>query len=496
MKNIKKYQYFIFSIVSFLFVSIIYLYNLIPSFSLNSDFGRDLNDIFQITQGKMTLIGPKLSFGGIFSGPYYYYLFAPVLKIFNLKPEAIVIFNSLIFLLSFALYLIFINLVKIKNKYLMIFGGLWVFTSPYLIYSSRQPGNAFSYLGILFLILISFPLIIDKSKFWLSILYGFLAGIIINFHLVNLFVFAPLLLVTSISYFFQKKWIKMIQCFLIGIGILISFSPTILFEARHNFIQFKNTFIDKSYLSFVDNKNLTNSPTGSDNILINFSLFQKYLTNWTTIPILIIYSLAILLLILKWKKINQLTKIYSLSSVISFVLLGLLAKSQLAIHYFLPFILSIQISIILILNDIYQKKFLANLLFLSLIILNLIKIPKYIYQNSNQSINTYRNFTQELIHSDIFKNVNSSINILNPNDTPIAVLGWGYRYFLKINGYQILNPDAFNQSNQILIIQENNNHDNITNLKLWELDQFGNKKINSLTEIENRKIYLFDKLAK
>jgi len=491
MKFIKKYQHSIVTCFLFLIISIVYLYKIIPSYNYDSDFGRDLNDILQITRGKMSLIGPKLSFGGIHAGPYYYYLFAPILKIFSLKPEAIIIFNAVIFLIILALSFLVILKSKLKNKYSWLLGITWIFISPFMIFSSRGPGNAFSYLGLLFVLLIIFPYVLNKNKLFLALIYGFFAGVVINFHLINLLIIVPLVLITFFFYLFKKDWKKILLTFLIGIGVLISFGPLLLFEARHNFVQFKNTFIDKSYIMFVDNKNLVDPLPTSSNRLLNFWLLQKHFTTWSQISFLALLLTTIILLIIKWKKIDNPTKIYVSSSLIAFLLLVIVAKSQVAIHYFFPFILAIQVSLIILITKLSSK--ISFKIFLLFLIFSFLKFPKGFYQPIKRTINSYRSFTNKLTSSDLFKNIDSQLNVFCARETPVAILGWEYRYFMELNGYKVLAPTLFNQANQLLIIQEAKNSDNIDSLKSWELDQFGPRILNKSIEIDGRKIFLFDK---
>jgi len=67
VKTFKKYfvPFFV-----FLGVASILSYKLFYSFNFHPDFARDIYDILTIIQGKLTLIGPKLSFGGIYSGDW------------------------------------------------------------------------------------------------------------------------------------------------------------------------------------------------------------------------------------------------------------------------------------------------------------------------------------------------------------------------------------------------------------------------------------------
>lgn len=491
MKFIKKYQHSIVACFLFLIISIVYLYKIIPSYNYDSDFGRDLNDILQITRGKMSLIGPKLSFGGIHAGPYYYYLFAPILKIFSLKPEAMIIFNAVIFLVIIALTFLVILKSKLKNKYSWLLGILWVFVSPFMIFSGRGPGNAFSYLALLFILLIIFPWILNKNKLFLSLIYGFFVGVVINFHLINLLIFVPLILITFVFYLFKKDWKKILLTFLMCIGVLISFGPLLLFEARHNFVQLKNTFVDKSYIMFVDNKNLVDPLPTSSNRLLNFWLLQKHFTVWSQISFLALFLLTIIILIIKWKKLDNPTKIYIISSLFAFILLVFVAKSQVAIHYFFPFILAIQVSLIILISNLSPK--ISSKIFLLFLVISFLKFPKRFYQPAIRIINNYRSFTNKLTSSDLFKNIDPQLNVFCARETPVAILGWEYRYFMELNGYKVLAPTLFNQANQLLVIQEANNSDNIISLKSWELDQFGPKILIDSVNIDGRNVSLFSK---
>ena len=68
------------------------------AFDYHPDFARDLCDLLSIIRGKLTLIGPKTSFGGIYNGPYYYYLFAPIFYLTNLNIYSLLVFNLLLFI--------------------------------------------------------------------------------------------------------------------------------------------------------------------------------------------------------------------------------------------------------------------------------------------------------------------------------------------------------------------------------------------------------------
>jgi hypothetical protein len=229
----------------------------------------------------------------------------------------------------------------------------------------------------------------------------------------------------------------------------------------------------------------------STNPITNFWLLQNHFTVWTQISFFALFILTLTLLIIKWKKFNHSTKILISSSIIGFILLVFIARSQIAIHYFFPFIIATQVSLVFLLNKLAPKY--SILIIFTFIIISFFKFPTSYYQPAVKTINEYRNFTTKMINYGLFNNLNSQYNIFCARETPTAVLGWEYRYFLSLNKFNPLPPDQYNSANNLLVIQEANNHDNIDTLKSWELDQFGPKKLIHTTNIDGRKIFLFSK---
>ncbi len=93
--------FFVFFLVSF---------KIEESLIFHSDFARDLFNILKISQGNHTLLGPKLSFGGLYPASYYFYLFVPAFLLSGFNIESIVYFNA--FLFAFAISYFFVNALK------------------------------------------------------------------------------------------------------------------------------------------------------------------------------------------------------------------------------------------------------------------------------------------------------------------------------------------------------------------------------------------------
>jgi len=233
----------------------IYLHNVASSYQYDSDFGRDITDMLSIAQGDMRLLGPKLSFGGIHTGPYYYYLFAPLLMLAPNHPENVVVANAIFSWLG----VVTIACLLIKSwqvkPVLALLGTYWLALLPAILFSARGPGNAFTHQIWFVVLLLSIPVLMKYKKWWMWLGYGMLTGVILNFHLIGIVVLLPLLAILSIDQVRQRWQNGLVLGLLLVIGVAAAFSPVILFDMTHNFVQFKNTFIDKSYLAFTQNTN-------------------------------------------------------------------------------------------------------------------------------------------------------------------------------------------------------------------------------------------------
>jgi len=190
---------------------LIYLHQIVPSYRYDSDFGRDIVDILHITQGDITLIGPKLSFGGIHTGPYYYYLFTPILFLSGLRPESMLIFNAILFWIVLVGLAIWLYWKKIFSLSYSLLSTYFIGFTSYLIFSARGPGNAFSYIPLTLITLIMFPYLLKQNKLYLFLLWGLFSGIIINTHLITIVIYASLFFTWTILSIIQKQYRQLSQ---------------------------------------------------------------------------------------------------------------------------------------------------------------------------------------------------------------------------------------------------------------------------------------------
>lgn len=215
----------------------LFFFRLPTSFNFNTDFARDLYDIAKIGFGKPMLIGPKLTFGGLYSGPYYYYFFAPILLISHFNPISVLYLNAFFF--AVCIGFIFWTL-STKFSLGRSFFATIVFTFlPFIISSARNPGNGYSYIPLLTIVIL-WPFFYKLDKVWKVLLYGFISGVILNFHPITAVIILPLCLYLLINK--SSKW----RTFSLFGGLLLSFTPVILFELKHNFVILSNLLFTSS----------------------------------------------------------------------------------------------------------------------------------------------------------------------------------------------------------------------------------------------------------
>ncbi len=471
---------------------ITYCFRLISSYSFDSDFGRDLVDIFAITRGDITLLGPKLSFGGLHTGPFYYYLFAPVLWLFPDHPESLLYANALCSWIPLVLLGTIWRKIEKWPLPVTILALYWIGLSNYFLFSARGPGNAFSYIGWLVLLIGVYPLVWKRSTKILWGFYGLFWGIVVNFHLAVLFIAAPLL--GSLALFAlranKRKGIKSLlqPLFLCG-GFFASFVPLLLFELTHNFVMIRNTFIDKSYLAFTNNTNLINPLQTSKNPFINFWLFSAQAGEWLQPSLTALLILSVVLTALYWKQLSAASRALSTSLIASLVLVAIVATSQLAFHYFFPFIILAQLVVIWLI----AKKPVGVWVLAVELLFTIMYFPTQWYGSSPRPIESFRSTIADVVASEQANDLTAHpFAVYVTRETPLAPSGHEYRYFLLTHGLESVDPSAYNQADRLLWIAEQPLA-NIENVSSWELEQFGPRHLISQRQIQNRTVYLFER---
>ncbi len=460
--------------VAFFFFMVSTSFRMPPSYNYDSDFGRDLLRMYEILHGKLTLIGPQLSFAGLHMAPYSFYFFAPFLFLANFDHRALFYVNGSVFIIGFVMLFLFLK--KNWGKNYAFLSVLWLLTTPYIILSARTPGNAFSYppLFILVLLILFYKNKVSNKQHFLI---GLLEGVIINFHPVNLLILAPLHLGKII--FLSKDTVgeKIKSGFLALLGVGASFSPVALFELKHNFVITKSLLNPTHYLQYFGS-----GKVGSSSLIQ--TLNEMHGTTSSLIPFSMFGLLAVnVLLFTKIKRDRKNTLFFVVGTLnVSFLVL----LKQGAVHYFLPTLLLLQLFLL-----IQAHEFRFKYAFLVMLIgLNLLFFPLRLYQPSRNLTQVESNFNT-VAQSDFLPREN--INVILINETHLSKVGYEYRYLLKKYSYDVDDEYSYSLSQYLLVIDEGGAVKDFNNEKSWEFDQFGDKKLVGSKKVNRTTYFLFKK---
>ena len=199
------------------------------------DEGRDMiimRDIF--INKPLPFLGPSASVGGFYLGPIYYWMAAPFLLFWRFDPAGPAYFVAIIGTLTVILLYKFLK--ETAGFAPAILATLLYATAPLIVRYSRSSWNPnpLPFFSLLMIYLIYKGIKGKKNLFFIGA--GACLGIAIQLHYlaVILFAIAGLIILVNANY---KRWYK-IAAFSI-IGFLITFSPFLVFEVRHNFPNFR-----------------------------------------------------------------------------------------------------------------------------------------------------------------------------------------------------------------------------------------------------------------
>ncbi|MBU4098843.1 glycosyltransferase family 39 protein, partial [Patescibacteria group bacterium] len=293
----KKYfnKTILFLILILLLAAFLRLYRISSHMGFLGDEGRDVLVAKDILSGQFTLLGPRSSAGDFYMGPFYYYLITPFLLLFNYDPVGPAIMVAL-----FGVATVLLVYIVGKNFFGRLTGlfaaALYAVSTLVLAYShSSWNPDVLPFFSLL-LIYTVFN-VVTKSKPWKHfLLIGILLGICLQLHYLSLFLAVIIFIYIFLTHLMQfchsergtsrgishhradktDLWyeipplsgyagsvgmttvIPLFKNYLgILLGAVISLSPFILFELRHNFLNTKGilTFLFGNTVSYSTNAN-------------------------------------------------------------------------------------------------------------------------------------------------------------------------------------------------------------------------------------------------
>lgn len=244
--------------IIFIFALILRSANLWNNILFTFDQGRDAQRIAGIVSLKdFKLVGPETDIPGVFNGPLFYYLLAPVYAVANFNPNFVALF--ILFINNFSIFILYyLSQILFKNRTVGIIAAFLLAISYEQANYARHISNAslMEISALIFFLGLALYFIKDKKLGLPLSIIGFSLGVQFNFYLIYLAIFYPLCFML-----FKKKSID-IKNIIISAGLLILFFlPFGITELKWHFMA------TRSLLSFA---------TGQSTLLTMGEAFSKY----------------------------------------------------------------------------------------------------------------------------------------------------------------------------------------------------------------------------
>jgi hypothetical protein len=453
----------------------LYWYRLPQSLSINTDYGKDIYAIAKIATGHFSLLGPALSVG-IFAGPYYYYLMVPALLLTHLNPYALAMTSVSLFSLSlFFTFFIFQKYYSLSQSALAV---LLIGISPLFIFAVREPANGLTYLPLLLLFTV-FVHFNKKYSTWQIAILGILSGVILNFDTVAILAILPLSLYLLTKIGFKKS-------FIYAMFVSSAYTPLILFEIKNHFVITKGFFLAKNYQTFIQNNNVQGAVSGSRNFFKNFQLNSLRIT--TLVGLTPILTLTILLFTNIKKFFNLPRFKLFLVSILSLLLTVVLTRFKLEIHYFFP----VSLLLIFCLSEtvINVKKIWLTVLVFGFFTLS---FPIIKYQPTHRTFSMFQDAVDFTIQHHLIDQ-STPFNLIAITDPHLYVpIGNEYRFAYLKRGFSPLTPYQYPDTKVLFFFSEIGEYD-IGHLGSWEIDQFGQKKIQKFQMFKTDRVVIYQVL--
>lgn len=438
------------------------------------DEGRDMIVMRQIfTNGKLPFLGPTASVGGFYLGPIYYWMAAPFLGLFGYDPVGPSVFVATVGVLT----------VLLLFKFLKEASGIWPAAiisilyaiSPLIVRYSRSSWNPnplpfFSLLLIYFLYLG-----IIKNKLIYFLLAGASFGIAIQLHYLASILLPIVFIIVLINTNF-RRWIIILLVALLG--SLVTFSPFLLFELRHNFPN------SRTILEFISRgTNFKFQPLRVwDNLLTIGNILLEQLSglrgSMITKLFFWILTLGGVFSLVRFYRDKDKRLLFSIALIWFFGgFLGLRSYSGQIYDYYFGFMFPAPFLLAgIILGAWWQSRIFRTLgIFISTIILILFLQNGFYKSPPNRLIDQTEHVADLVIEKSDGKPFNFAL--ISPHNSDHA-----YRYFLDIKGYQ---PTLLETliTDQLLIVCESNPCPSPLGHPLWEIAAFGRGEISQEWEL-------------
>jgi 4-amino-4-deoxy-L-arabinose transferase-like glycosyltransferase len=462
------------------------LWNLNEAFHFMGDQGRDALIVSRIiTQKDLVFVGPVMSVGNIYLGPFYYYFMLPFLFLSYPSPVgpvyAVAIVNIITVLLVYLLGR------KLVGDRAALFASAMMAVSAIAIVHSRFSWNP-NIIPFVSLWLLTFSYYAWKvsPKYWIAV--GACFGIIVQLHYVTLLsgVAAGLLFIWQLIE--QRKNKQVITKILVSAmgGIIVAgalLTPLFLFDMRHDWLNvqaFQELLSDDKNFVQGDSSLLDQSRNVLQHIRDRSSLiiFDKTLGVPKAVSILLLIALVLFLAYYIKKNKNDATMQQGLLLLLLYLIVGIVGFSfyeKDVYDHYIAYLLPVVFLILGLVLDTCIKKhvlgwLVAGAFFAVYLNYNLPSIEFKAGGPTQQELQ----ITADSIHSRVAEGEPYAVVLLSESRD---LYGMNYRYFLNTNlKKRPVDPEQNADAQKLFIINEERKTDTPQNLEIYEIIMFDNKQ--------------------
>ncbi|PIY68544.1 hypothetical protein COY90_05445 [Candidatus Roizmanbacteria bacterium CG_4_10_14_0_8_um_filter_39_9] len=472
------------SIVIILCAAFLRLWRL-PEFAMFlADQGRDAVIARRIiTFEHFPAIGPPSSIGQVYLGPFFYYLIAPFLIPLRFDPVGLAYGVAILSIVG--LITAFIMLEKTVNfETAIVFLILATFSFNLISFNrfSWNP-NLLPFASFMTMYFLYKTIYSKKNNLWYGLLFGAFFGFSFQLHHLAALMAVPIGLI-FLYYLAQQKKKRISHVISIGvslIGFLIISFPLILFDLKHDFINFRNLN------SLFTKQNIVAGGSPLTRLLETNQAFWNIALQISlpAIPLFLLSLVIIGLLIffIRKNKVHPLIVINALNA-FSFIYCFSLLSSGRFPHYFGVAYLSMYAVMGYFASFLLKKP--VTIVILSFLIVG------FLFVNASQYYFIAGPPSDQIKRAEQIANSitpHMSGKLFNLATYPIEFTSEEtYIYFLEAQGYHVADRGVSQVTDQMFVLCDRGPCD-ILHTGSWNINMFGKAKIDTMWEVEGIKIY-------
>lgn len=452
------------------------------------DQGRDAIIMKRIiTLEHFPAIGAPTSIGMVYLGPFYYYFMAPWLLLFSfnpLGPAFGMAFLSSVFAIFAYLFVRrhFDNLTALLFLFFLTFSASNISLSRFSWNPNLLPIFTFFTLYAFYQVLYIKPKTKDKLKNWTwPLLFGALFSFSFQLHYLAVFMFPTFLLFAAAKAKQNKQFKRLITRLGLSVFSFLFFSiPLVIFDLRHNFLNFNNL------LKLFSQTEVANSGGYLTRLLDTVVGFWQHTWQLTLSPVWAII-LFVLLLIMLFKfglKSQSAWYFLNLANLLFFILGFAVLNSGRFEHYYGPIYFSLFLTSAYVFS--YRVKncpicrIIVPVFLLIYLVANFLEFKVYFSPGGNQI-----KHSQTVAKFLTNKTNNQPFNIAT---WPVQFTEDNYLYFMELDDQRVLDRRKLEIAEQMFVLCQEKPCQ-IINSPSWNIAMFGEAKIAKIWSIENIKIF-------